>query len=167
VLVEVFGRSSGVPALSTTFLDFTAREPAASATAFHPPPGSRIRTGSRFDAVGIVRQFSPATPPPTLLGMPDTQSLTGLDSVGQYGRGVTQAVVKALSPQLAGSVRRQLQVAAGVRQLPEGLLITVGPVGLLLTDPGRTGQDWLVTGTLTAEGLAQAAGELARAQGVP
>jgi hypothetical protein len=49
----------------------------------------------------------------------------------------------------------------GVRSVPEGLVVTVGPVGLLLTDRGRTGEDWLVTGTLTSDGLARAAAELA------
>jgi hypothetical protein len=161
VLVEAFGKTPGVPALSSTFLDFTPAEPSAQDTAFSPPPGSRLRTASRFDVLASVRQFSPASPPDALLGMPRAISPAVLDAIGEYGRGVTQAFVAALPPHLARSLRDQLQVAAGVRQLPQGLVVTVGPVGLLLTDPGLTGENWLVTGTLTSEGLARAATELA------
>jgi hypothetical protein len=161
VLVEVFGRSGGVAALSTTFLDFTAAEPSTEDVAFRPPAGSRLGSASRFDVLGIVRRFSPAEPPPSLLGMARVASPAGLDSIGEYGRGVTQAFVAALPRRLARTLRGQLEVAVGVRQLPEGLVVTVGPVGLLLTDPGPTGEDWLVTGTLTADGLAEAATELA------
>ncbi|WP_270886086.1 LolA family protein [Pedococcus sp. 5OH_020] len=165
VLVEVYGTSPGVAALSTTFLDFTPTKPAAADTAFAPPPGSRLRTGSRFDVLAAVRQFSVATPPDALLGMRRGGSATGVDAIGQYGRGVTQALVAALPPRLARSLRSQLQGAAGVSRLPEGLMVVVGPVGLLLTDPGRTGEDWLVTGTLTPQGLARAATELAASPG--
>lgn len=165
VLVEVFGRTATVPALASTFLDFTAATPSARDTTFTPPAGSRVRTGFRFDVVGIVRQFAPAEPPATLLGLPRAPSPSGLGAIGQYGQGVTEAVVAALPPRLARSLRDQLRVASGVTQLPEGLAVTVGPVGLLLTDAGPTGQDWLVTGTVTSAGLARAATELARAPG--
>jgi hypothetical protein len=166
VLVEVFGRAPGPAALSTTFLDFSAKKPSASDTAFTPPPGARLGTGRRFDVVGAVRRFSPATPPDALLGMPRAPSPAGLDAFGQYGRGVTQALVAALPPRLARSLTEQLQVAPGVTRLPEGLVVAVGPVGLLLTDPGPTGEHWLVAGTLTPAGLARAATELATTRGV-
>jgi hypothetical protein len=165
VLVEVFGKTPGVAALSSTFLDFTAARPSAQDTAFRPPPGSRLGSGSRFDVVEVVRQFSPAVPPGSLLGMPRTPSPTGLDAIGEYGRGVTQVFAAALPPRLARSLRNQLQTAVGVSRLPEGLMVVVGPVGLLLTDPEPTGQNWLVTGTVTPEGLARAATELATSRG--
>lgn len=165
VLVEVFGKTPGVAALSSTFLDFTPTAPSAQDIAFTPPAGSRIRSGAPFDVVSIVRQFSPATAPASLLGLPRTTSLTGYDTIGQYGRGVTQVLAAALPRRLARSLRDQLDVAAGVTRLPEGLAVTVGPIGLLLTDAGPTGQDWLVTGTVTSQGLARAAGELAATRG--
>ena len=164
VLVEVFGKTPGVASLSTTFLDFTDTKPPAVDTAFTPPPGSRLGAGGRRDAVGIVRRFSPATPPETLLGMRRTASPAGLDAFGQYGRGVTQAIVAALPRRLARSLTTELE-AAGVTRLPEGLMVAVGPVGLLLTDPGPGGESWLVAGTLTPEGLARAATELATTRG--
>jgi len=165
VLVEVFGKTPGVASLSTTFLDFTATKPPAQDTAFKPPPGSRLGTSRRTDVVDIVRRFSPATPPDTLLGMPRTASPAGLDAFGQYGRGVTQVIAAALPRRLARSLTSQLKASPGVTALPEGLMVAVGPVGLLLTDPGPGGEDWLVAGTLTPEGLARAATELTTTPG--
>jgi hypothetical protein len=166
VVVEVFGKAPGVAAMSSTFLDFSPAAPSVQDTDFKPPPGSRLATGSRFDVVGIVRQFARAAPPDTVLGMPRTASPEGLDAIGQYGRGVTQALVAALPPRLARSLRGQLEVAVGVTHLPQGLMVVVGPVGLLLTDPQQgAGEDWLVTGTLSAEGLSRAATELASLPG--
>jgi hypothetical protein len=68
--------------------------------------------------------------------------------------------VAALPAGLAGSLRDQLRLASGARELPEGLVVAVGPLGLLLTT-SRSGTTWLVTGTVTADGLARAATELA------
>jgi hypothetical protein len=165
VRVEVFGRTASAAAMSSAFLDFTATAPTVRDIQFQPPPGSRLRTGTRPDVVGLVRRFAPADPPEELLGMPRTASPAGLDAVGQYGHGVTQLVVAALPPRLARSLRAQLRVAAGVATLPEGLEVSAGPVALLLTDRGATGEDWLVTGTVTPEGLARAATELAASPG--
>ncbi len=165
VRLGVFGRAAGVAAMSSTFLDFTPGTPSARDIEFQPTPGSRVRTGTRRDVVGLLRRFSPAEPPEELLGFPRTASPAGLDAVGQYGHGVTRLVVAALPPRLARSLRDQLRVAIGVTALPEGLEVSVGPVALLLTDHAATGQDWLVTGTVTREGLARAATELASTLG--
>lgn len=161
VRVDVFGRTAAVPAMSSTFLDFAATAPPVTDIQFQPPPGSRLRTGTRPDVVGIVRRFAPAEPPEELLGMPRTAAPVGLEAVGQYGHGVTQLVVAALPPRLARSLRSQLRLATGVAALPEGLEVAAGPVALLLTERAATGQDWLLTGTVTPEGLVRAATELA------
>jgi hypothetical protein len=115
--------------------------------------------------VELVRRFGSATPPDTLLGMPRAPSAAAGEPFGQYGRGVTQALVAALPRRLAGSLTRQLEAAAGVTRLPEGLVVAVGPVGVLLTVPGPAGENWLVAGTITREGLARAATELAGTRG--
>lgn len=165
VRVEVFGRAPGVAALSSTFLDFTPRRPSEQETAFTPPPGSRLRTGTRFDVVEIAGRFATVPPPESLLGLARARVASGLPGIGQYGSGVTRVVVSALPPRLARSLRAQLRVATGATQLPEGWSVSVGPVAVLLTDEGPTGQDWLVTGTVTPAGLAAAARELAATRG--
>lgn len=165
ILVEVFGRTGATAAVSSTFLDFTDAAPTAQETQLDAPPGARVWTGQRFDLVRQIGRTSGVTLPNRLLGFDRSASAPGLEGVGQYGRGVTQIAVGALPGGLAASLRDQLALATGATTLPEGLVVSVGPVGLLLTTPQRdaAGQSWLVAGTLTPEGLARAATELAAA----
>lgn len=160
VAVDVYGRGSDRPALSTTFLDFSPTTPGADETAFTPPPSSRVRFGTRFDLVGAISRFTQAEPPARLLGYARQEPLPGTGGVGIYGRGVTQLAVAPMPRRQASSLGNQLRVAVGARQLPQGLTVSVGPVGLLLTEPDRLGRQWLLTGTLTPDGLEAAATEL-------
>ncbi|MEO7753301.1 MAG: hypothetical protein ABIS35_07790 [Terracoccus sp.] len=162
VAVDVFGTDLGAPAVSSTFLDFSDATPTAAATAFTPPPGARVRTRQRFDLVRAVGRFPDQGLPPRLLGFDRATPLPDLEGIARYGRGVTQFAVGALPVGTADSLRRQLHLAAGARPVPEGVAVTVGPIGLLLTDPAVTGRSWLVTGTLTADGLARVAAALPR-----
>ncbi len=162
VTVEVYAAGATRPGLSTTFLDFNPARPAASDLDFSPPPGARIRSGARPDLVGTLQRFSTGVPPPSLLGYPRQPFVPFEQGVGIYGQGVTQVALAGLPERRAAELRQQLQIATGATKLAEGISVTVGPVGLLLTDPAVTaGQSWLVTGTLTPAGLAAAAHELA------
>ena len=143
VLVEVFARTGETAAMSSTFLDFTDTAPAQADLAFTPPPGVRVRAGQRYDLVRDVVRSAGARPPATLLGFDRSTPAPGLEPIGEYGQGVTQLVL-----------------AASATRIPEGVVVTVGPVGLLLTDVGARGQSWLVAGTLTQDGLVRAAAQL-------
>lgn len=165
VLVEVFGRTSATAALSSTFLDFTDAEPSVQEVTFNPPPGARVFTRQRFDLVRAIGQVPDTNLPGRLLGFVRTPSQPGLEGIGQYGSGVTQVAVGALPERAARSLVEQLRLASTAVKLPEGTAISVGPVSLLVTDPQVTGQTWLVAGTLTPAGLAQAAAELRAATG--
>ena len=164
VSVDVYGRGGSRPAMSTTFLDFAPGRPAAATTSFTPPPSARVRFGSRFDLVDAIARFSPARPPEVLHGHHRQDSLFGDRGVGLYGSGVTQVAVAGLPARRASSLDRQLQLAAGARAVAAGTVVTVGPVGLLLTRTDAAGVRWLLTGTMTAEGLAAAADELLAGQ---
>lgn len=162
VTVEIHSAGDRRAALSTTFLDFAPVTPQASTTEFTVPPGSRVRRRERLDLVAAIGRFSQVEPPRELLGYVRQPALPGAGGVAVYGEGVTQFSVAALPGRIANSLRGQLGLAAGVTSLPEGLTASVGPVGLLLTDPAVTGgREWLVTGTLTPDGLARAARALA------
>ncbi len=165
VSVEVYGRGASRPAMSTTFLDFAAGRPAAAATAFTPPPSARVRFGSRFDLVDAIARFSPAQPPGLLRGYPRQDPLVGTRGVGLYGSGVTQVAVAGLPGRRGRSLDQQLRLAVGAHAVPAGTAVDVGPVALLLTRPDRSGIRWLLTGTMTPEGLAEAAAELLAGQG--
>jgi hypothetical protein len=161
VLVEVFGRTGDVAAMASTFLDFTDAAPTAGDLAFVVPPGVRVRPTPRSDLVRDVARSGGPLPPQTLLGFPRSSPAVGA-TIGEYGRGVTQVTVGALPDRLAGSLREQLRLGTGARETPEGVVVGVGPVGLLLTT-SRAGFAWLVAGTVTADGLARAATELSEA----
>jgi hypothetical protein len=163
VLVEVFDRTNEVPAMTSTFLDFTDAAPAASDLRLAPPPGARVRTNSRPDLLGDLARSSGPQPPATLLGLSRSTSLPGLAGVGAYGKGVTQLVVAALPPRVAGPLRDQLVLSASTTRVQNGITLSVGPVGLLLTEPLANGWAWLFAGTLTADGLTSAAAELTTA----
>jgi len=162
VLVEVFGRTGDLAAMSSTFLDFSDAAPAPDELGFAVPPGARVRSVARSDLVRDITRFGGPRPPDTLLGFRRTAPGARVATIGEYGRGVTQLAVAALPAGLAGSLRDQLRLASGARELPEGLVVAVGPLGVLLTT-SRSGTTWLVTGTVTADGLARAATELAGA----
>ncbi len=162
VAVDVFGSDLGAPAVTSTFLDFAAAAPTAATTAFTPPPGARVRLAAALRPGPGRRPLPRPGAAGGLLGFDRATPLPDLEGIARYGRGVTQFAVGALPVGTAESLRRQLQVAAGARALPEGVAVAVGPVGLLLTDPAVTGQAWLVTGTLTPDGLAQVAAALPR-----
>ena len=160
VSVEVYGRGEPRPALSTTFLDFTPDRPAPVTTMFTPPPSARVQFGDRFDLVDAIARFSPAEPPAVLRGYHRQQPLAGTRGVGLYGSGVTQLAVAGLPARRSRSLDEQLQLAAGARAVEAGTVVSVGPVALLLTKADRTGTRWLLSGTMTPEGLADAADEL-------
>ena len=160
LLVEAFGRTSATAAVSSTFLDFTDALPSEQELAFTPPPGTRVVARQRLDLAQAVGRTPDPSLPATLLGFPRAPSPTGLAGIGQYGQGVTQLVVGQLPDRVAASLRQQLRAVVGATALPEGLAVSIGPVGLLVTDPAVTGRTFLLTGTLTPDGLARAAAAL-------
>ncbi|MEO3938707.1 hypothetical protein V3N99_18420 [Dermatophilaceae bacterium Soc4.6] len=165
LLVEAYSRSSAgagggtsaVPAMSSTFLDFTDATPGQQVVDFAPPPGAPVFDRRRLDLAQAIGRVPDTALPSSLLGFPRSASPPGLEGIGQYGRGVTQLAVGELPDRVAGSLRDQLRSVVGVTTLPEGVAVTVGPIGLLVTDPAVTGRTLLVTGTLTPAGLAQVA----------
>ena len=161
VLVEVFGRAGDLPAMSSTFLDFSDAAPATGGPGVHRRrPAPACGPWPAPTSSGTIARFGGPRPPETLLGF--TRSRPGARAArrsASTATGVTQLVVSAVSAQLAGSLRDSLRLASGARELPEGLVVSVGPLGLLLTT-SRGGTTWLVAGTVTADGLARAATEL-------
>ena len=113
VLVEVFGRSDDVAAMSSTFLDFSAVAPARAELAFTVPPGARVRSVPRDDLIRDIARSGGPRPPDTLLGFARSRPGAAVATIGEYGRGVTQLAVGTLPERLGGLVARP--AAAGVR----------------------------------------------------
>ncbi len=58
-------------------------------------------------------------------------------------------------------LRKQLRLTPGVRTVPQGTLLTIGPLGVLMCgDDGEGG--WLVAGTVTPDTLIRAVDDLYR-----
>ncbi|MPQ97689.1 transcriptional regulator [Modestobacter sp. I12A-02628] len=164
--VEVFGGDAsavgvvtGEPALSTGFLDVDFTEPAASVTAFTPPPGADVETDEGLPVLDGGRTPDQSPLPAELAGLP-RQDVEGVErSVGVYGRGITQLVVVPIPGRFADRLRGQLDVAPGAVLDDLGVRLSAGPLGLMIAT-GPRGATYLLAGTVTSETLASVAGQL-------
>ena len=158
--VEVRGKQSGVPAMASSFLDFSPTEPPAAVTAFIPPPTARLSDRASRDLVTAIDQLAAVAPPDRLAGLERNRQLPNLGSVGVYGRGVTELVAVPLPGGVAYSLTRELAEATGADPDEPRLSLSIGPLNLMLSSPARPDSAWLLVGAVTAETLATAAGEL-------
>jgi outer membrane lipoprotein-sorting protein len=158
--VQLFGEDAGRPALDTRFLDLDLAVPAAETTAFEPPPGAHVRVAEQTDVVlEAGRRIRPVPLPDELAGLPRRQ-LDGVPpGIGLYGRGVTLLAVAPLPGRLAGGLRRALTQSPDAVIDGSTVRVAVGPVALMLVNSGDRGP-YVLTGTVTADALAEAAGQL-------
>jgi hypothetical protein len=158
--VQVAG-TAAAPALDTAFLAFDPTTPAATVTAFAPPPGAEVRldeqqaglldAGRRYEAVAL---------PASLAGLPGRAVGGTPGAVGVYGRGVTLLAVSVLPGRAGAALRDTLVVAPGAVVDDLGVRVAAGPLGLMLVDGGERRGDWLLAGTVDPDALAVAAAEL-------
>lgn len=160
--VAVFGRGAGLPAMSTTFLDFSSVVPSAADIRFVPPLDARISESRRLNLVSAIDEVQGESPPAVLAGLRRSDLSLGEGAIGVYGHGVTQLVAAQLPDQTAGAIRRQLGPALGVTEPDAELSTAIGPLSLLVSTPDRLGRTWLLAGTVTLDTLAAAARELPR-----
>jgi len=159
--VQVQGKQAGGPALASSFLDFSAAEPAAAATAFHPPTGATVTSApATQDLATAIDQLAGVVPPTELAGIARNRQLPTLGSVGVYGRGVTEFLAIPVPGRVAYSLRHQLADATGSDPDKPQLSLSIGPLNLLLSSPDRPGAAWLLVGTVTASTLRAAIVEL-------
>ena len=72
---------------------------------------------------------------------------------------MTQVVAIPLRDREADALRDQLAITPGVAQTAERTVVTVGPLGVVLTGEEGDG-GWLLAGTLTRAALDQAADDV-------
>ncbi|SDX94426.1 sigma E regulatory protein, MucB/RseB [Modestobacter sp. DSM 44400] len=160
--VQVSGGQTGggEPAVDTSFLSLDLVTPAASVTAFTPPPGADVRRDQQqADLLDTGRQYAAVQLPATLAGLPGRAVDGTPGAVGVYGRGVTLLAVSVLPGRAASPLRDTLVVAPGAVVDDLGVRIAAGPLGLMLVDNGNRGT-WLLAGTVDLDALATAAAEL-------
>jgi len=154
--VEVYGAESA-PAFSSEFREFSDEAPDASEVDFEVPAGADRVFDSVLDIADAANQYAPFLPPDELAGLPRSGETRG--AVGVYGSGVTRILAIPMRGQEATALREQLRGTFGMRQEPEGTVVSIGPLGVLLTGECEDG-GWLVTGTVTDDTLLAAARDL-------
>jgi hypothetical protein len=157
--VEVYGKGADRPALDTRFLALDLAVPPAAVTAFSPPVGSSVRQARAAEVVlEAGRRITPVPLPDELAGLPRRQ-LDGVPpGIGLYGRGVTLLAVAPVPGRLARGLREALVRSPDAVRDGAGARLAVGPVALMLVEPGEG--TYVLTGTVTLDALATAAGQL-------
>jgi hypothetical protein len=158
--VQVIDDDGGTPAVDSRFLDLELARPASEVLAFSPPPGAVVRQAQEAEIVReAARRLRPAVLPATLAGLPRRTGDGVPSGIGLYGRGVTLLAVAPVPWRLADALQSTLATSPDAVDDDAGLRAAAGPVGLMVVrQPG--GAPYLLTGTVTLDGLAAAAGEL-------
>jgi outer membrane lipoprotein-sorting protein len=158
--VEVWQKGATKVALDTRFLDLDLGSPAASVTAFTPPPGAVIREGREAEVVlEAGRRIRPVQLLAELVGLP-RRALDGVPAgIGLYGRGVTLLAVAPVPDRLARGLRDALSASPDAVVDDLGARVAAGPVAVMIVDPPDRGP-YVLTGTVTLDALAQAARQL-------
>jgi hypothetical protein len=154
--VEVYGDETEA-AFSSEFREFSDETPDASTVDFAVPAGADHHFENVLDIADAANQYAPAVPPEELAGLARSAETRG--AVGVYGVGVTRILAIPMRGQEATPLREQLRGTFGMRQVPEGTVVSIGPLGVLVTGECEDG-GWLVTGTVTDDTLLAAARDL-------
>ncbi|MGY1666248.1 transcriptional regulator [Geodermatophilus sp. SYSU D00696] len=159
--VEVVADGADAPALHTRFLDLDLTEPPARVVAFAPPPGARVRDGQ--DAGGLLaeagRRLAEVALPAELAGLPRRALEGAPSSVAVYGRGVTLLAVAPVPARLAGELQAAVRASPDAVVDRRGARVAAGPLGLMLVERPGSGT-YVLTGTVTPDALAEAAGQV-------
>jgi hypothetical protein len=155
--VEVYADGASAAAFTSQFREFSADRPSDDEVSFDAPPGVDVDFDDVLDIADAANQYAPVRPPATVAGLAKAPSSDR--AVGVYGRGMTQVIAIPLRDREADALREQLATTAGVDQTPERTVVSVGPLGVVLTGAEGDG-GWLLAGTLTRAALERAADDV-------
>jgi hypothetical protein len=150
------------PALSTAFLSFTPRPPAAATVTFRSPADAKI---SRLDATnlqGLLGRLRGFPYPSTLAGLPGAQVVPGFSSVATYGDAFETVAVVRLDPGDADKFAHAIELSATtITDIPgvQAESVSTPLVNALLVRGGR--RDFLIGGTVSVATLRTAYTQLA------
>jgi hypothetical protein len=155
--VEVVGKGAERPAFTTEFEEFSTATPPAERTRFVVPRGADFEFDSVLDIADAANQYAPVLPPDTVAGLAKAPQADR--AVGIYGSGVTRLLAIPIRDREAEPLREQLRITPGAQSIPQGTLVTIGPLAVLMSGDDDEG-GWLVTGTVTADTLVRAIDDL-------
>lgn len=159
--VEIFGRGSAAPVLVSRFLDVSFARPGAAIVQPAPGPGVNYESSSLPDVTRILNSYGPPLPA-RLGGAPRVAGVPGLPDVAAYGTGLARFAVIPLPDRNGYSVLQAASSAGVTVQLPGGSTAVViqTPLLTVLLTQQPAGPVYLLTGTVTAAALEQAARQL-------
>jgi hypothetical protein len=163
--VDVTGRGSSSPTVSSRFLDVRLGKPTTAVRPFEPPVDAQIDIDATPDLVATIDRFSPYQMPVRVADLRRSARVRGLQGgAATYGEGYAIVAVLPLQDRLAFSLLDRLALSPGQPvQIPgakaaalltrlAGTLLAVGPY-----------QSFLIAGTVPLPTLIQAARDLTRA----
>ncbi len=153
LLVEVYAKGADSAAFSSRFTAFSTEQPTSHAIAFTPPTGADVQYDGVLDIADAANQYAPLVPPSVVAGLAKTAASDR--AVGVYGQGATQLIVIPLRDREADALRTQMALTPGVEQDDQRTVVSLGPLGVLLTGSAGDG-GWLLAGTLTRDALERA-----------
>jgi len=159
--VEVRGRRSDRPAVTTAFSEVSLRPPAEQVLSPAPGPGTARTATGAGDLVTVLDRFARATLPGQLAGRPRVS--TGVHGVGQYGAGLSTLVVLPLPPDLAtGALDKALNAGGTEVTLARGTGAVAGNdlLTVLVAQSPSEHRSAVLAGLVDGVTLQQAADEL-------
>lgn len=153
LLVEVYADGEARPSFTSRFSDVSTEPPGDDVLDFEPTPSTDVERDDVLDIADAANQYAPVRPPATAAGLALGPASDG--AVGVYGEGTAQVIAIPLRDREAGALREQMAITPGVEQDSERTVVTLGPLGVLLTGADGDG-GWLLAGTLTRDALEQA-----------
>ena len=163
LLVEVYGAEPEA-AFTSEFREFSDDTPRPASVGFSPPADADRDFDDVLDIADAANQYAPFLPPEEIGGLARSTDTRG--AVGVYGQGVTRVLAIPVRGQEAAPLREKLRGTFGVEQVPQGTVVSIGPLGVLLTGECEDG-GWLVTGAVTEDTLLAAADDLAAVAAQP
>ena len=147
--VEVFGRAGRPPAFTSRVRGVLGRHAAGRAHLRSAVPrGADFEFDEVLDIADAANQYAPSLPPDTVAGLAKAPQADR--AVGVYGSGVTRCSPSRCATARPTRCASSCGLTPGVRNVPQGTLVTIGPLGVLMTGDEHEG-GWLIAGTVTAD----------------
>ena len=161
LMVELFGRDSGRPALETQFFQVSPWRPDPQVLTPVRGPGTGFTTTSASSLQGALRNLVQAALPAQLAGRPRLPVQPGFSAIGVYGGGLATFVVVGVRGQagatLISDARSDGGAALSLASGASGVLIGAPLINAVLARPAHGCATFLITGTVSPEVLEQAA----------
>jgi hypothetical protein len=163
--VQITPVGASRPALSTAFLSFGTGTPATSTITFKAPPDAKVQSTNATNLQGLLGRLRGFPYPPSLVGLADTQAVSGFPTVATYGNALQTIAVARLEPDDADRFAKAIALSATtITDIANAQAQSVSTplVNALLVRSGR--RDFLLAGTVSVATLRTAYGQLAAVQ---